>query len=260
MGIDRGTEGTKHPVMRFPAVALLSLTALPVFAGLLYDPASGQLPNAYTPNPWSYGQLTSGFVAATAPTSPISATFAGGKLAFDTTGGTVRGGWSTTGGTMDRNTGYTLSFDLQIGAESHVSNDRAGFSVIALSSDLQGIELGFWGNEVWAQNSSFTHGEGTTGFNPSASFVSYDLTIQGSSYALKANDSTILTGALRTYSGSPYDTANFIFFGDNTFSAQADVDLGAVNYAPVPEPADWSVFVAASLVGFAVWRRRNKTV
>ncbi len=71
------------------------------------------------------------------------ASVTGGKLDFDTTAGTVRAGWSTTGGVMDRTTGYTLSFDLQVGSESHVSNDRAGFSVIALSSDLQGIELGF---------------------------------------------------------------------------------------------------------------------
>jgi hypothetical protein len=246
--------------MRLASIVLFGLTALPAFAGLLYDPAAGQLPNAYTPNPWSYAQMTSSFAVAFAPTSPISASVAGGKLTFDTTGGTVRGGWSTTGGVMDRTTGYTLSFDLQIGTKSHGSNDRAGFSVIALSSDLQGIELGFWGNEAWAQNSGFTHGEGTTGFNPSGAFVSYDLTIQGSSYTLKANDSTILTGALRTYSGDPYGTANFIFFGDNTFSAQADVDLGAVNYAPVPEPAGWSALAAAGLVGFAVWRRRNQPV
>lgn len=245
--------------MRLATPALLTLTALPAFAGLLYDPASGQLPNAYTPNPWSYGQVTAPSTFAFVPTSPVSATVAGGKLAFDTTGGTVRGGWSTTGGVMDRNTGYTLSFELQIGTESHASNDRAGFSVIALSSDLQGIELGFWGNEVWAQNSGFTHGEGTTGFNPSAAFVSYDLTIQGSTYTLKANDATILAGALRTYSGSPYDTANFIFFGDNTFSAQASVDLGTVNYTPVPEPEAWSAVAAAGLVGFAAWRRRNQT-
>ena len=248
--------------MRISAVALLSLTALPAFAGLLYDPASGQLPNAYTPNPWNYAQVpeSNPFAFSFIPVSPISATVAGGKLAFDTTGGTVRGGWSTTGGVMDRTTGYTLSFDLQIGAESHANNDRAGFSVIALSSDLQGIELGFWGNEVWAQNSGFTHGEGTTGFNPSGAFVSYDLTIQGSAYTLKANDSTILTGVLRTYSGTPYNTSNFIFFGDNTYSAQADVDLGAVNYAPVPEPAEWSALAAAGLVAFAAWRRLNQTV
>lgn len=250
--------------MRLVAPALFSLTALPAFAGLLYDPASGQLPNAYTPNPWSYGQVTAPSTLTFVPTSPVSATVAGGKLAFDTTGGTVRGGWSTTGGVMDRTTGYTLSFDLQITSESHtigesVFNNRAGFSVITLSSDLQGIELGFWGNEVWAQNSGFTHGEGTTGFNPSAAFVSYDLTIQGSTYTLKANDATILTGALRTYSGSPYDTANFIFLGDNTFSAQASVDLGTVNYTPVPEPEEWSALAAASLLGFAVWRRRNQT-
>ena len=110
---------------------------------------------------------------------------------------------------------------------------------------------------MWAQNSGFTHGEGSTGFNPSGSFVSYNLTIQGSTYTLKANDATVLTGTLRTYSGSPYDTPNFIFFGDNTFSAQAAVDLGAVSYNPVPEPAEWSALAGAALIGFAAWRRQR---
>ncbi len=239
----------------------LALLATPALGALLYDPTSGQLPNNYTPNPWSYGQLTSGFVSSTVVATPVSAGISGGLLNFDTTAATVRAGWSSTGGTMDRTTGYTLSFDLRINSETHTGNDRAGFSVIALSSDLQGVELGFWSTEVWAQNVGFTHAEGTTAFNPAAGVISYDLTIQGSSYTLKANDTQVLTGSLRNYSASnfPYTTPNFVFFGDNTFSAAANSDLGAVEFTVVPEPGEWTALAGAGLLGFAVLRRWQRT-
>jgi hypothetical protein len=180
---------------------------------------------------------------------------------MNTTAASVRAGWSSTGGTMDRSTGYTLSFDLRINAETHTSNDRAGVTVIALSSDLQGIELGFWTTEVWAQNVGFTHGEGTSAFNPTAGVISYDLTIQGSSYTLKANDTQVLTGSLRNYSASdfPYTTPNFVFFGDNTFQAAANSHLGAVEFTMVPEPGEWSSLAAVGMLGFAVLRRWQRS-
>ena len=56
--------------------------------------------------------------------------------------------------TLDRTTGFSLSLDLLINSETHTSNDRAGFSIIALASDHHGIELGFWNNQIWAQNDS----------------------------------------------------------------------------------------------------------
>jgi hypothetical protein len=236
-------------------LAPLALLVTPALGALLYDPASGQLPNNYTPNPWSYGQQTP--APSSVVTSPVSASVTGGLLNLNTTAASVRAGWSSTGGTMDRATGYTLSFDLRINSETHTENDRSGFAVIALSSDLQGIELGFWNNEVWAQNLGFTHGEGTSAFNPSAGVISYDLTIQGSSYTLKANDTQVLTGSLRNYSGSgfPYTTPNFVFFGDNTFSAAANSDLGAVEFTVVPEPGEWTSLAAVGMLGFAVLRR-----
>ncbi len=246
-------------------LAPLALLVTPALGALLYDPASGQLPNNYTPNPWSYGQLTTGFVSSTVVASPVSASVSGGLLNLDTTAASVRAGWSSTGGTMDRSTGYTLSFDLRVNSESHVSNDRSGFAVIALSSDLQGIELGFWSTEVWAQNWAqnvgFTHGEGTAAFNPSAGVISYELTIQGSSYTLKANDTQVLTGSLRNYSASsfPYTTPNFVFFGDNTFQAAANSDLGAVEFTVVPEPGEWTALAAVGMLGFAVLRRWQRS-
>ena len=52
---------------------------------------------------------------------------------------------------LDRTAGYTVRFTAQVQEELHNNNNRAGFSVIVLSSDLKGIELGFWEDQVWAQ-------------------------------------------------------------------------------------------------------------
>lgn len=229
--------------------ALLGSPAL--HAALLFDPAAGQLPENYTPNPWGYGQLVS-------TGSPVK-TVAGGMLAFDTTSGVMRAGWSTSPGTMDRSVGFTVSLDLKVLAESHSSSDRAGFSLIALSSDLLGVEIGFWDSEIWAQNTGFTHGEGSA-FNTTTASVTYDLTIQGAAYTLKADGSQILTGSLRDYSatGFPYDVPNLIFIGDDTFSAQADVELGQITFAPVPEPEEWAGLGGAGLLTFALVRRMRQ--
>ncbi len=235
----------------------LALVASPVFAALLYDPASGQLPNEYAPGPWSYAQVTDTLSFSTTVVPPVTAAVSGGVLGFDTTGGTVRAGWSRSDTTLDRTVGYTLSFGVQIGSETHVSTDRAGFSVIALSSDLQGIELAFWSDEVWAQHAGFTHGEGTVAFNPAGAMISYALTIQGTGYTLRANDTEVLSGSLRNYSagGFPYTTPNLVFFGDDTFSASADVDLGSISLAAVPEPAEWSALTGLAALAFAAGRR-----
>ena len=45
-----------------------------------------------------------------------------------------------------------LDTALKLLSETHSTNDRAGLSLIVLSSDLRGIELGFWTNEIWAQS------------------------------------------------------------------------------------------------------------
>lgn len=158
--------------------------------------------------------------------------------------------------TLNRIQGYTLGFNAQLLSEAHGSNyHRAGFSIIALSSDLRGIELGFWTNDsksndrIWAQNDGdtkpprFTHAEGTS-FNPSRSLTRYDLSVKGDRYDLFANgnfQARILTGSLRNYSleKTPYNiytTPNFIFFGDNTTSARASVRITRVDLSNTAIP------------------------
>lgn len=161
--------------------------------------------------------------------------------------------------TLDRQVGYTLRFRVRLNAEDHAGSDknrdgtedRAGFSVIILSSDKRGIELGFWPDRVWAQNDGaaqplpnsntlFTQGEGAA-FTTTAD-TAYELTIQGSTYTLRSGTTTILSGPLRDYTTfvSPpntpnvYQIANFLFLGDDTSSARANVDFtGPIVLSPV---------------------------
>ena len=146
---------------------------------------------------------------------------------------------------LDRVRGYQVRFTAQVVAESHVSNDRAGFSLLVTSSDKRGIELGFWENEVWAQEGGssqpFTHAEGAV-FTTTAGLIEYRLGVLGNSYTLAANGVTILSGPLRDYTLAPapplpinpYTTANLIFLGDDTSSAQVILKLEAVSVIDAP--------------------------
>jgi hypothetical protein len=140
-------------------------------------------------------------------------------------------------------------FTVQVLTETHVSPHRAGFSALVIGSDLRGIELGFWENEVWAQEGGsinpFTHAEGAT-FTTTAELIEYRLSVVGESYTLAANGSTVLSGLLRDYTLAPppplplnpYTTANLIFLGDDTSSAQAKIKL---RYAAVINAPPFSI-------------------
>lgn len=160
--------------------------------------------------------------------------------------------------TLNRTAGFAIQFDLLVSSETHSNNNRAGFSIIALASDSRGIELGFWNNEVWAQNDSplFTHGEGIA-FSTTVK-TSYQLTLLGNQYTLAANGSSILTGSLRDYSsfGLPYTNNNFLFLGDDTSSADANITLGRVALlTAIPEPMTW-LSIACVFFGVGCWYYR----
>ncbi len=174
---------------------------------------------------------------------------------------------------LDRNTGYTIDFTAQILAENHNNNnnpspdkngdgiaDRAGFSLIAISSDGQkGIEIGFWEDRIWVQEEGaaeppvppnpqhpidsytlFTHKFNqpeSVAFDTTTNSV-YQLKVLGNTYQLLANGNPVISGNLRDYTSAilpsflpenPYTTPNFIFFGDNTPSASANFNLSAVS-------------------------------
>ena len=241
-------------------IAVLALAA-DAQAVVLYDGSLNTLPAAqgwrYVSNPFSGSSATQ---AAS-----------GGAVTLDTTAvGTEQAGYFSqfpvlgshpAMPTLDRTAGFTIRFDARIVSESHQSLNRAGFSVIALASDSQGLELGFWPGEVWAQTDSplFTHGEGAA-WN-TAAMHRYELAMRGSQYALYADGSRILQGSLRNYSsfGFPYNLSSFLFFGDDTSSASASMQVASIEvlaYA-VPEPGTLTLAAAAIFV-LPLFARRQR--
>jgi hypothetical protein len=221
---------------------------------VLYDGALGTLPDAQ------------GFTFLALPS--VSPTVSGGATILDTSSdkSTYAGYFSkpTPQLVLDRVIGYTVSFTVQVELEDHSGSDknsdgiedRAGFSLIVLSSDKRGIELGFWKDRIWAQEGGtgstlFTQAEVAT-FDTQSARRPYTLAVQGDSYALSSNGAPILSGNLRDYTAltgfpDPYETPNLIFVGDDTTSASAKVQLAYVAAGPISSPGpslNHKVFVA----------------
>jgi hypothetical protein len=209
---------------------------------VLYDSALGGTPE-------TQGKI----VYRTSPSAIATQTFEDGATTLDTTqslrdaAGYMADSRSIS--PLDRAPGYALNFTVRVVEEAHGESDkdgdgigdRAGFSVIVLSNDLKGIELGFWPDQIWAQEGGaeeppagtlFTHAEGAT-FDTASRLISYTLEIHGATYHLSSDDKPILSGPLRDYTRfegpvNPYRTPNFIFLGDDTSSAQAIIKLAYV--------------------------------
>lgn len=145
---------------------------------------------------------------------------------------------------LDPNNGYTLNFAVEIIGGSFTNSNRAGFSVLVISSNVasgvkSSIELAFQNDRIFAQNDPSTGGIFTAGEQYSVNLtgsglVNYSLQVLGTSYTLSANGSTILSNQLRDYTSftgpiNPYSLRNFLFFGDNTTSANGNFNLGAIS-------------------------------
>lgn len=146
---------------------------------------------------------------------------------------------------LNRSVGFSLDFRLRVISETHLATtpNRAGFSVTLLDQGPtpQGIELGFWTNSIFSQ------GGGPTPFQTVAQRLdgvnttlatNYSLRILDQTYYLLANNRLILSGAVQGYGlapldprlpYNPYTTPNFLFLGDNTSSASANVELGTTS-------------------------------
>lgn len=151
--------------------------------------------------------------------------------------------------TLDREAGFSLSWSMQLLAEEHAASDkngdgvgdRAGFSVIVLSDDCRGVELGFWPDQVWAQDDGaaeppdgplFTRAEHAA-CDTTHGLTSYTLAVTGDGYELHSEGRRLLAGRLRDYTAfdgpvNPYRTPNFVFLGDDTSTASATIKLGYV--------------------------------
>lgn len=182
--------------------------------------------------------------------------------------------------TLNRHFGYSVGFRLEMLSESSNPNKtepRAGFSIIAVSSDVgsgtaSSIEIGFRNGSVFSQNDTFTAvAEENSGFNPvGIGMVDYRLQVLGSSYELWAGELLVLSGGLRDYTGfeppfgfpDPYEIPNYLFLGDNTTSAQADILLQriTVSAATVPEPSSLALLACGLLAAVAVARHRRRAI
>lgn len=178
---------------------------------------------------------------------------------------------------IDRNAGYSLTFTVKINSQVNDGTNgayRAGFSVIAISSDKQGIEIGFRNSDIFSQASSSFNSIGEQVTNVSSllsSLNTYTLNIVGSNYTLTNNTTTLLSGVLRDYTtasgfGSDvYRTSNFIFLGDDTTSARADIDLQSIsldnNTAGVPYNFSATPGILAVIAGGALhnWLKNKKS-
>jgi hypothetical protein len=246
------------------AVALVaSFDTFAVGAGsaeVLYEASSGVRPDQATPQ-W-------GFLDSTG-NSTIG--MDGDVTFLDTTAAVGRAGYGLQLGTpLDSTAGFRLDFAVRIASETHANNDRAGFSVLVLDQSARGVELGFWTDQVWAQNAGltpFTHGE-TLAVDTQSALRSYHLTFLGGTYSLATDGAPLLTGALRDYAAvatsfpatAIYPLQSFIFFGDNTNSAAARAELSMLALSPVPEPGEWALLLAGlGTLALAARRRRPLT-
>ncbi len=213
------------------------------------------------------GNTPPGLPAIVAVTTGAVASSSAGATTLDTTSDyNLKDGYSSSQlfyssfPTLNPATGFSVGLDVQINSESHtigttVNSNRAGFDLIVLGSDDKGVELGFWGDDIWAQNFDFTHGEDAT-FNTELTSEHYDLSILGSTYTLSADGTPILTGSTRDDSaeGAPYTLPNFVFIGDDTTEAEASETFSTLSVT-VPEPATLGTLVLAA--GVLARRRRR---
>lgn len=151
---------------------------------------------------------------------------------------------------LDSSSGFTVAFDLAIAEEASNAN-RAGFSVIAVTDDTsKAIEIGFkteGSDRAFAQSATFTEAENSSAISLDFSnSMTYWLSVSGDTYSLAANGVEVLTGNLRDYdfdpansdpalpsSANPYETPNFLFWGDNTDQGYAEFTLGKIEVAPL---------------------------
>lgn len=239
--------------------AVLVLAAGPALAVALYDPAAGTLPAAQG---WS------------TLSSPAGGTqlVSGGLLRFDSSAivGSFGNGLAVAP-PLDTDTGFRLRWDLRLTNEGgRSSNDRAGFSLLMQGADqTKALELGFWGQQVWALAHDATNGfvrDGTltAALDTTAALRRYTLTVQQHQFSLDADGSVLFSGALRDYptlglSTVVYGTSNFLFFGDNSASGGwSTADVGRIELLPVPEPGTAALWLSG-LATMALWSRRRRS-
>ena len=240
----------KLPLYRIAALALTVALIAPVSAVTLYDPAGGLPSNPpWTTYPVCCDSIVSGLL----------------RIDTDTLGlATQHGHGRSSPIDLDTAAGFSLSFGLRVNSESHSSGDRAGFSLLVQGLDeSKAIQLSFWSNAIWASDALFVKAESVVSplVVPTV-FQTYTLQVAGNAYTLSSTAAagTLLSGSLRDYpvAAHPiYGASNVIWFGDNTSSAKAIVDIGAITLTPIPEPAS-ALMLLAGLAGIGAFAARRR--
>lgn len=177
--------------------------------------------------------------------------------------------------TLDQTTGYTINFTVNLDTVTNYTttpNPRAAFSIIAISGDKKGIEIGFRTDEIFAQSNNFTS-QAQTGLFTTTSPTAYKLTVFADNYSLSSNGTPIIYGALQNYvfnptlsspplPFNPYTTSSFLFFGDDTGQESGTFTLGSVNLDTTPIPFEFSPTYGLLAIGTGLaiknWRKKAK--
>jgi hypothetical protein len=253
----------------------------------LYNGSIGTAPNNRPANQgWTYVPKNPFLITG----SSTQTSDAAGTTFSSISNNNIESGYGWTATPLNASTGYNLQFNLQLLQEfRNASNDpinptdlngdgkddRSGLSIIVVSTNTtKAIELGFFGNRIWAQEGGasrpprFTQAEGAA-FDTKTNVNQYDLSILGNNYFLYANGNyttPLLTGLLRDYTAevvpiNPYRTPNTIFIGDNTTAASAQFRLNQVAYsssAIVPVPFAFNPLFGFGLFGISRIRKALK--
>jgi hypothetical protein len=234
-------------MIRAVLAAVLSLLVLDAQAKVLYDGSSA---------PSSQGW--SGPVLLTPTLDPA------GFVTLDTTPVSfVQDGFTRIEPLLKSSPGFRLDFTVRVDAESHVSDNRAGFSVIVTDGSKHGVEIGFWQQSIWAQQPGFLHDAQHEAAFDTGAMTPYSLTVLGGHYTLAAGGKTLIAGDTVFYDAPgllggdfPYRTPHVLFFGDDTTSAAARFSLQRVVVTSVPEPSA-ALFSAALLMLAGLWIQRR---
>jgi hypothetical protein len=260
------------------------------------DAAVLTLYNANGTTPLSQGSLAPGALRSNGiPTSPGESQVGGGGVTLNTAANSAEySGYSNynpllanyintsifNANTLDQTSGYSITFTVKLDSATNNTsnvNPRAAFSIIAISSDNKGIEIGFRAAQIFAQSSAnFTSQDAAqTALTDTTSFAkTYKLTIFNDTYALTNGGTSIINGALQNYSFNrltsspplpfnPYTTPSFLFFGDNTGQESGTFTLGSVALDTTPVPFEFSPTYGLLAIGSGLaiknWRKKAKT-
>ena len=180
--------------------------------------------------------------------------------------------------TLNQTTGYTLNFRVSldstvINVSDIVNAPRAVFSVIAISSDLMGIEIGFLPSSIFAQSASFLAPAQVSSTITTSVTTDYSLVIFNNTYALSSGATPIISGALQSYNFdpavsipplafNPYQTPSFIFFGDDTSEASGTFTLNSASLDTTAVPFEFSptygLLALGTGVAFKNWRKKQE--